>query len=535
VAGLLLAHASARTKEIALRAALGAGRGRLVRQLLSESLAMALAGCIAGCLLAYVGLKSLTLLPLNELLPMEAAITLNRPVLMFAVGISLVATILCGLAPALHAIRGDLQKSLASTGVNVNAAFQHSRFRSGLVIGQVALSLLLLTGAGLVARSFLALIRVDLGIRPEHIFTAEVHFPKGRYTKAQEKTAFISRLLTQLNSVPSVVNSTEMIGMPLFGGPEGDVTIPGKPHREPWRTGVQLCSEGYFETFGLHLLRGRLLTDSDILSARKVAVVNENLARKYFGGEDPIGRVIKFNVMDEVPETPHDAYFEIVGVVGNDRDIGFEGGMPVLREAGMALPAGFVPYSVSGFGDRTVALHTRVPAVSLVNNVRQVVWSLDHDVVLVAPDVGGATFSLADVLGAVIYDKPKFAAIGFTACALLGFALAIVGLFSVMTYIVSLKTHDIGIRLALGAPRAVILQMMVKRGLVLIGSGILIGLLASLGLTRFLSSQLRGISAYDPFTFGVVVVTVLLAGTSACFFPAHRATTVDPMATLREE
>lgn len=164
-------------------------------------------------------------------------------------------------------MRGDLQRRLGSTGVNVNSAFRHSRFRSGLVIGQVALSLLLLTCAGLVARSFFALIHVDLGIEPKTIFTAEIHFPRGRYTKAEEKKSFFERLLPQLNSAPGVVRSTEMVGLPLLFAPRGDVTIPGKPHREEWTTNLELCSEGYFPTLGQHLLRGRLLTDNDIASA----------------------------------------------------------------------------------------------------------------------------------------------------------------------------------------------------------------------------------------------------------------------------
>jgi putative ABC transport system permease protein len=538
VAGLLLAHASARAKEIALRAALGAGRIRILRQLLTESFLLAAVGAVVGCLLAQAGLKGvLALTQLANILPLEASISLNRPVLCFAVGISLLATLLCGLAPALHGVRADVQKGLASTGANVDPAFQHSRFRSGLVIGQVALSLLLLTCAGLLVRGFLALTRVDLGVQPEKIFTAEIHFPRGRYTTAEQKRVFFDRFLPQLNSVPGVASAAELIGLPLFFAPRGDVTIPGKPHREEWTTNVELCSEAYFQTLGRHLLRGRLLNADDILSARKVAVVSETLARKYFGGPDPIGRQIKFNVMDEIPETPHDAYFEIVGVVSDSRNYDFEGpGVMVLRRPEMTVPEGFLPYSVSGFGDRAIAMQTRVPPVSLVNHVRQILWTLDHDVVLVAPDVGGATgFSLDDLMQGLVYGKPKFSAFAFGACASLGFALAVVGLFSVMTYIVSLERHDIGVRMALGAPRAAILQLVLKRGLVLIVTGLALGLLASIGLTRFLSSQLRGISPTDPLTFVLVIPTVMLSGLSACFLPARHATRVDPMATLRNE
>jgi putative ABC transport system permease protein len=207
VAGLLLAHASARTKEIALRAALGATRRRLVRQLLSESLVLALAGCGLGAFLAYAGMKGLMLTSLTRILPMEAQVSMNRPVLFFAIGISLLSALLCGLAPALHASRRDLQAGLASTGVNVNAGFQHSRFRSGLVIGQVALSILLLSCAALVARSFIALVDADLGVRPERVFNALIHFPKNKYTKAEDKRAFFSEVLPKLEAIPGVTSA----------------------------------------------------------------------------------------------------------------------------------------------------------------------------------------------------------------------------------------------------------------------------------------------------------------------------------------
>lgn len=535
VAGLLLARASARTREMALRAALGAGRGRLVRQLLSESLVLAMAGCLLGCAMAYFGMKGIMLLPLQSILPLEAVISLNRPVLSFAIGISFVATVLCGIAPAYHIIRGDLQRSLASTGVNVGAVFQHSRFRSGLVIGQVALSLILLTAAGLIARSFFALSRADLGVQPDNIFTADVHFPKGRYTKAEEKMAFFNRLLPQLHTIPGVVSETELIGMPVFFAPDGDVTIPGHAHKDRWNSQVEMCSEGYFSTVNLHLLRGRLLTDSDIAGARRVAVVNESLARRFFTGEDPIGKQIKFNVFDELPETPHDSYFEIVGVVNDARGIDFDNKQhPKFLEPGNTTPKGFVPYSFSGFGDRSIAMLTRIPPNSLVNNVRQILWSIDPDVVLAGEGPAGA-FSLSDFLNGVLYDGPRFAAIAFAACASLGFLLAIIGLFSVMTYIVSLKVHDIGIRLALGASRQVILQSILRRGFVVIITGVAIGVAASLVLSRFLASQLSGVSATDPLTLIGVVLTVMLAGLFACFLPARRATLVEPMATLRNE
>src|SRR5215469_5011389 len=394
VAGLLLAHASARTREISLRAALGASRPRLFRQLLSESMVLAIAGCALGCVIAYVGLRAFMMTNLAPL-PWEAEIAVNRPVLAFAAGISLLSALFCGLAPALHAVRGDLQRGLASSGVNVNPVFQHSRFRSGLVIGQVALSLLLLTCAGLVTRSFLTLIHIDLGVQPKQIFTAQIHFPRGKYTQADDKKAFFERLLPQLSATPGVSSATELIGLPLLFAPQGDVTIPGKPHKEQWTTKLELCSEGYLQTLGLHLLQGRFLTADDMAAERKITVVNESLARKYFGGEDPIGRVIKFNVFDEIPDTPRDAYFEIVGVVNDTRSFDFEGDTAIPMPADKAAPSAFLPYSISGFENRAIAMRTHFPPVLLVNHVRKLIWSLDHDVVLVEPHAGsGVGFSL---------------------------------------------------------------------------------------------------------------------------------------------
>jgi putative ABC transport system permease protein len=535
VAGLLLAHASARTREISLRAALGASRPRLFRQLLSESLVLAIAGCALGCVVAYVGLKGFMMTNLAPL-PWEAEIAVNRPVLAFAVGISLLSALFCGLAPALHAVRGDLQKGLASSGVNVNPVFQHSRFRSGLVVGQVALSLLLLTCAGLVTRSFLTLIHIDLGIQPKQIFTAQIHFPGGKYTTPDDKKAFFERLLPQLSATPGVSSATELIGLPLLFAPQGDVTIPGKPHREQWMTKIEMCSEGYFLTLGRHLLQGRLLTADDMAAERKVAVVNESLARKYFGGENPIGRVIKFNVLDEVPDTPRDAYFEIVGVVNDTRSFDFEGDTAIPRPADKAVPEAFLPYSISGFGNRAIAMQTRIPPAFLANHVRQLVWSLDHEVVLVEPHAGsGVGFSLDQLMQGLVYGKQEFAAMTFGGCAFLGFVLALLGLFSVMTYIVSLQTHDIGIRLALGAPHNAILRMVLQRGMGLILVGVGLGLVVSLLVTRFLSSQFRGISPRDPLTLALVIAAILAAGLLACVLPARRATRVDPMVTLRYE
>ena len=342
--------------------------------------------------------------------------------------------------------------------------------------------------------------------------------------------------MPNLTATPGVKNATVLIGVPLFFAPTSDVTIPGKPHKEHWETELELCSEGYFQTLGLHLLHGRLLDANDVASARKVAVVNEQLAHKYFPGEDPIGRQIKVNEFDNLPETVHDAYFEIVGVVNNSRTFDFEGFSAVPEAPEKTQPKVFLPYPLSGIAGDAFAMQTGVSPASLVDTVRREIQSVDNHVVLIAPTVAGATgYSLGEVMEGTVYGKPRFTAIAFGSCVGFGFALTIMDLFSVMTYIVSLKIHDIGIRLALGASRGAILRLMLRRGAWLVGWGMLIGLISSLGLTRLMSSQFPGVSAYDPLTLTVVLSMVLTAGLAACSLPAHRATQVDLMMTLRNE
>lgn len=538
VAGLLLAQASARTKEMALRSAVGATPYRIAQQLLSESLVFAVSGCVAGCALAFIALKILRLAPLIAILPAEAAITLNRPVFLFAVAVSFLATLLCGLAPALHAAHNAPQQGLAGTGVNVNSSSQHKKFRAGLVVGQVVLSLVLLSFAGLVAKSYWTLTHMDLGIQPEKMFTAMINFPEDRYRSAAETTAFFDKLLPQVDAIPGVISSTEMIGFPppIHFTFRTDVTIPGKPHTEPWVTSVELCSEGYFKTLNLRLLRGRLLDASDIASARKVVVINETLAREYFRGENPLGRQIKFNDLGRLPQSPKDAYFEIVGVVTDSSTADFDAGVLTVASAKSGRPESFAPASISALGTRTIAIQTNIPATSITQSVRRLVSSVDRDVVLVAPEIAGATnFSLAEVMKLTAYAKPQFTAIAFTSCALLGFALSLVGLFSIMTYIVSLETHDIGVRLALGAARGAVVRLMLRRGMLLIGTGIIIGALASLGLTRFVASQVRGVSTTDHGPLIFVAILLTLAGLLACLAPSIRAAHVEPTVALRHE
>jgi putative ABC transport system permease protein len=269
-----------------------------------------------------------------------------------------------------------------------------------------------------------------------------------------------------------------------------------------------------------HLLRGALLSEGDIESARLVAVINDTLARNFFGKEDPIGQKIHFKILDEIPETPHAAYFEIVGVVSDAKNRGLQD--PVMPEA-------FLPYTISGFGDRSILVRTSVDPDSILNSFRKEIWAVDRNVALA--DTG----SLRSYLERFSYAQPMFGVASLGVFAGIGLMLVVIGVFSVMAYTVSLQTHEIGIRMALGAQQNNVLSMVLRKGMRLIAAGILIGLLASFGLTRLLASQIWGVSATDPLTFSAVVVIVVAVGLMACLLPARRATQVDPLVALRYE
>lgn len=521
IANLLLARATAREKEIAIRTSLGASRSRLIRQLLMESFILSVAACIVGCGFAYFGMKELVArLPVGSLTP-SIAITMNFRVLLFAVGITLLTTLLCGLAPAIHAVHGALQTHLNGTGRGMSAGSRHGRLRAGLVIGEVALSVLLLAGAGLLMRSLLALQHVDLGFNPSNILYAGLAMPNSRYNTSEEKRHFLQQVLGRVKALPGVTAATVTLGLPPFGFPGGPVTVPGKTHAEEWQAQLDLCDEDYFKTLGLSLMRGRLLSEADVDSARHVVVINEVMARNYYKDEDPVGKTIKFNLLEQVQDVPHDTYFEIVGIVSDMRNQG-------LRQ--QPMPQAFMPYSVTGVGTgRAIMVRTAVAPMSLLPSVRREVWAVDPNV---AFDQTGTIDSYLQQYG---YAEPEFGLIAMGTFAGIGLVLVVIGVFSVMAYTVSLQTHEIGVRMALGAQRSDILRMVLNKGTRLIVAGLIIGLLASAGLTRFLASQIWRISATDPWTFGAVAVLIFFVGLAACAVPSRSATRVDPTVALRYE
>ena len=521
VMNLLLARATAREREIALRASLGAGRGRLIRQLLVESFVLASAACLTSCLFAYFGLKGLMAIIPRGPIPEETVIGLNPAVLLFALAVAVLATLICGLAPALHAVRGNLQLRVIGSGKGVGGGFRHGKLRAGLVIAEVALSIVLLTASGLLMRNFFALTHIDLGFSPARMLYAQVApAADDRYDTTAKKKLFFEQVLRRVEALPGVITATVSVGLPPLGGAGSEITVLERPHSQHWESMVDLCSEDYFQTLSLRLLRGSVLSETDIDSARHVAVINQAFARTYFGSENPLGQKIKFNVFDELPDTPRDAYFEIIGVVTDFRNRG-------LLES--PSPEAFLPYTITGFGHRVILANTAVDPSSLLPSVQREIWMVDSNAAITRSG------SIQDLLAEEAYTRPQFGLITISAFAGLGLVLVLIGIFSVMAYAVALQTHELGVRMALGAQQGNVLRMVLWKGLRLISVGTFIGVVASLGMTRFLASQIRGVSVTDPWTFCAVVILFLAVGLLASLLPARRAAGIDPLVALRYE
>jgi putative ABC transport system permease protein len=521
VANMLLARATTREKEMAIRSSLGASRLRLLGQLLIESFLLALAVAIVGCLFSYAGIKGLVALIPDGLIPREAQIRLNLPVLLFSLGTAVFTAVLVGLVPALQAARKNLVEPVRDAGKGVSGGFRRGRLRSTLVVVEVALSVVLLSGAGLLMRSFVRLQQVDLGFNPDNILFARLPFPRGQYKTVAEKQRFFRALLPRLQALPGVMAATETTTVPPFGGIRSDIEITGKTHAEKWEAIFSLCSEGYVPTLQVRLLRGRTLSEMEVNSARKVAVVNQTLVNKFFGHEDPIGRLVKINMLENFPDSPvKDPVFEIIGVISDVRNQG-------LRDP--AMPEVLAPFTITGTFDRAILVRTSVPPMTMLNNIQLEIWAVDRNIAL------SFAGSLQGYMMQFMYAEPRFSVILLGVFAGVGLVMVAIGVFSVIAYTVSRQTHEIGIRMALGAGRPDVLRMVLRAGLQLLGMGVGVGLLVSFGVTRVIASQLLGVSPRDPVTLGSVVAVVAVVGLAACYFPARRGTRVDPMVALRYE
>jgi putative ABC transport system permease protein len=533
VANLLLARATVREKEMAVRSALGATRGRLVRQLLAESSVLAMAACIVGCLFAWFGMKFVpAIIPRSGdiygggHLGAETSLGLNAPVLFFALALTVLTTFICGLAPALRVARTDIQPQLAGTGKGVNGGARHGKLRAALVVAEVALAIVLLIGTGLMMRSFFLLTHVDLGFNPKNVlfvvFVPPLSHNKTSVTPHQkfaspQGLAMLRDVAERLRALPGVAHVAIEDAMPGYSPSAGfKVSVPGATHAE--EVGLFACDENLVPTLELRMVQGRWLSEQEVRTAQHVGVVSERLARDYFGDTNPIGQQLQVKAFKGPSLIPEDADFQIIGVIKDVISAGPQ--RPTL-------PMIFLPYTVRG--GFVFLLKTTVEPASLAHSVQEQVWAVDRNEIVLL------TTPLEDFLQRFTYATPEFGLLIATPLASISLLLVVVGVFSMMAYTVSLQTHEIGVRMALGAQQGNILNMVLGKGTRLLATGIALGLFASYGLTRFLASQIWGVSATDPLTFTAVATFVVAVGLTACFLPARRATRVDPLVALRYE
>lgn len=520
VANLLLARATAREKEFAIRAALGAGRWRLVRQLLVESLLLAVGGAAIGALLAWAGLKALVSLIPEQIIPAEAVIRLNTPVLLFTLAVAVLTALVFGLAPALQVARRDLNDPLRDSGKGIGGGSRHGRLRNAVVVMEVALSLTLLVGAGLLMRSFVALREVHLGLQPDHILVARLPLPEDRYKNADQVAGFFRPLLQRLKALPGVVEATETSTLPPYGGIPSDIEIPGKTHAEKWEALFQLCSEGYFPVLKIQFIDGRPFTEAEVEGKRKLAVVNQTLVHKYLSNDNPLGQRVRLAQFDSFPDRLQDPTFEIIGVVSDVLNQGLQ--EPVRPEV-------WVPYTLTGFAARGVLVRTAKEPMSMMNDLRREIWATDSNVALTF------TGTMEGFIGSFSYAGPRFGFLLMSIFGVIGLVLVTIGVYSVLAYTTARRTHEIGIRMALGAEKAHVLRLVIRMGVGLVAAGTVIGLVVSLSIARVMATQLWGVSAYDPVTLVSVVLLLLITGVVACWIPARRAAKVDPLVALRHE
>ncbi|HTX37399.1 MAG TPA: ABC transporter permease [Bryobacteraceae bacterium] len=521
-ANLLLARASAREREIAIRAASGATRGRLARQLLVESGILAAAAGALGCLLAAFALVGLRKLLPPGAVPAEAVFGLDQRALCFAVAVTAVTTLLCGLAPALHAARAQFVPRAFS-------APRSARLRGALVIAEAALSVVLLTGAGLMIRTFFALTHVELGFDAANTLRARVALPRG-YSDAQRE-AFSRQVLEAVGGLPGVTSAAIAVETPgLTGGPKVDFDVAGAVHSGRWSTLLSLCNETYFQTMHRRVRQGRSFSRGDVAAGAHVAIMNQTFARAYLGGRDPLGRRLIFHLprgnLDhperpvlngETPAPPaREPEFEVIGVVGDARNAG-------VREA--VVPQVYIPFGTPA----GLVVRTAVPPLALVESIRRRLWAIDPSAMLM--DVGTVEEAIDDSA----YAQPRFALFSIGGFAAIGLLLVATGVFGVMAYQTSLRTREIGIRMALGAQPAGVFAMVLAGGLRLIAAGVAIGMAGSLALTRLLASQLWGVSPFDPASFAAAALVLAASGMAACYLPARRAARLDPIEALRCE
>ena len=518
VANLLLARASSRQREIAIRAALGASRGRVVRQLLTENIVLSLCGGGLGLLIAWWGIQALLALSPGNI-PRLGSISIDRDVLFFTVGVSLVTGVLFGLVPALTASRPDLNNTLKEGGRSAAEGATGRRLRNALAVAEIALSLVLLVGAGLLIRSFIRLQDVRPGFNSQHLLCVDLSLPSSKYKEDQQTVNFFDQLLGALAQQPGIQSAAVSEGLPLGGG-AGFLAfaVEGRVYAQTDRTPdaeTRVVSSDYFRTMQIPLRSGRFLNEHDAPGHPDAIVLSETLVKKYFPGQDPLGKRLTFGD----PQAKDVQWYTVVGVVGDVR------GVSLNEEPYGQL---YTSYRQTPRRSLTLIVQTASEPTTMLGTVREKIWSLDRQQPLY--NVRTAEQVLAKSIA-----RPRFNMLLITILAVVALVLAAVGIYGVISYSVTQRTHEIGVRMALGASAGDVLKLVVGQGMLLAGTGVVLGLIAAFGATRIMASLLFGVTATDPVTyFGLALLLALIAFV-ACYIPARRATRVNPVSALRAE
>ena len=510
VANLLLTRAAGREKEIAIRVALGAGRGRLARQALSESLLFSFLGGAAGLLLAWWGIRGVAALAPADILGLHQ-LRLDPSVLAFTLGVMLAAGLLFGLAPAMHVARGDIHHSMGK-GARAGSAGISRRLRSLLVVAEISLAVIPLAGAGLMVRTLRSLLAQDPGFQPQHVLSAQLSLPPLRYATAARQQAFAGQLLQALQAIPGVRSAGLASGLPMQNISLSGIHLEGESAKTSSRTAdYQYVSEDYFQTMRSPLLRGRGFTRQEAEQGAALAIVNQALAQQLWPNQDPVGKVL---YLDQNGSSTRE---QVIGEVPNTHQLSLDS----AERPEMYLPK-------LAYSDLSLVLRTSGEPMALVSAVTQAVQRLDQNLPLyeVQP--------LSEVLRNSV-SQQRFTMYLLVAFAGLALALSAIGLYGVLAYMVSRRTQEIGVRMALGAQAGSVLRMVLREGVMAAGAGLVLGLVGALLLARLMSSLLFGVKADDPLTFSVVVALIAAIAMFASYVPARRASKVDPMAALRYE
>ena len=519
VANLLLARAAARGSELAVRTALGAGRGRLVRQLLTESVLLSLCGAAFGLLLAVWGVELLASMK-PQGIPRLDNIRIDGTVILFTIGVGIITGLLFGLVPAFTATRG-LSATLKEGGRGAVTSRSGSRVRGALVVAELAIAVMLLAGAGLLMRSFVKLQAVDPGFKPDQALTFELTLPDPRYKEDAQRIGFFDELLPRLRALPGVRSASAVLGLPLSGlNLVISFEVAGRPPVPPAQQPamqVRVATPDYFSAVGIPLKRGRTFTENDRAETTKVVLITEAAARQYFPGEDPIGKTIKLG-WGRDPGKPK-AGGEVVGIVGDVKDAGLSEANP---------PQIYMPLKQWPVSFMTVVVKTAVPPASLGDAVRAQVASID-------PNLPVSNIRTLDAIVAKSISQQRFYMLLLTIFASVALLLAAIGIFGVLSYAVSQRTREIGIRMALGAPGATVIGLIVRQAMLLVAAGVVAGTAAALFLSQTMTKMLFHIEPTDPATFASVAGVLVAVALFASYLPARRATRVDPIVALRAE